>query len=960
MRKLKTVIVVASIAAAIAAMSTANANAGTYNVKQCDPASGAGLDSAWRNWNNTSGWQLFNGCSSGFGVSAAWAAGGDAGWYTALPGGLYIDAVSYSASAGNNDIGTYAMLCYTGGSPTCGYAVRSVNLSQHVGQTTVNDLLVCNDCTGFQVASMRGGSIANGWYSMYNMTFTMDDHVLPSVWNVGGQTTLDSSGGWNRGTKKLEFGAWDGSSGIKSAYSVIDGQSGNPANATDTKSCDYRYFSPCPANSGAVLSVPTTVITDGTHTVQARANDAGDNIGSAPTLTFKVDNTPPAAPVAVTPAAETAAGWQSANDFDLSWTNTGETAETATRSGIARACYDVDPGEGQATNPAEVCVDGALNKLDNIAVPADGTWSVDLSTIDKAGNQSAKTTRLLKLDRTTPGKPTGVANGWIGLDELLQSKKQKWSHPLPVSIGKSDLCGYGFSVTAGQFDDAPTAINYIGKPTEAPIPSDTPEGISYAHFRAISCAGLAGLTETMPVKVDLTNPQSSVSGVPAAGWTNAPGNITTAGTDAMPGSGLDGAIPEDPDVTHGGSVRFDVDGTTAEEHRGGATGSYDASSLAEGTHTLTVTTFDVARNRDEQVFNFGIDKTPPGGAFIGADPEDPTVFKVAATDALSGAAGGEIEYAPIDASGNVGSFKTLATTYDAGLLSASFPDTKLPSGSYALRGRVVDAATNVGYATKDARGHDMVITTPLRTRAGLTLTASRAGKLCAKRQAKTKTGRKRALRQYKKCVKRLRAEGGTDVEVKVAYGRKSVLYGQLANDAGYPIANQKIEIYQQRTGAAIKLVGGATTDSQGRFDYLALAGPSRRIVAYWPGNKKQQDVSASARLAVLSKVSLRVSPRVVHGSKKFTLSGKVFAQEDVSAAGKLVQLQFYNFLRKKWQAGPALVRANANGKFAYSYRVRRTAAARERIRFRAFVPGESSWAYDPGVSSARSITVYKR
>ncbi|MBJ7348648.1 MAG: hypothetical protein JHC87_08785 [Thermoleophilaceae bacterium] len=596
---------------------------------------------------------------------------------------------------------------------------------------------------------------------------------------------------------------------------------------------------------------------------------------------------------------------------------------------------------------------GAVDVLSDAYVPSDGAWSADLWTVDRAGNSSDKQQVDLKLDTTVPGKPTGQANGWIGLAELIGGKDQNWAKPSNWQFVASHFCGYGFSVTQDPNDEAPEFVNVFGDVTNAQIPAGTPEGVNWAHFRAISCAGLAGPAETTPVKVDLTTPQALVTGVPASGWTNAPGSVDVSATDHLPGSGMDPAPPL-KEVTEGASVRFDVDGVTASETRGAAA-SLQGASLAEGNHAVTVKTFDVARNVESQSFSYGVDKTPPTGAFVGSDPTDPTLFHVPVGDSLSGVAGGTIEYAALDADGSEGTFKPLATKLIDGQLVASFPDTKLPQGNYALRAAVADVATNQTHITKLASGQKMVISNPLRQPVGLSFAGLQGQALCKRAKARTKKAKRRAAKRRAACQRKLALRRVIpDALVTARYGQARQLFGQLSDNNGQPLASQKIEIFEQRSSGELKLVGSATTDYAGRFGYKAPGGPSRRIVAYWSGSKTQQDVSATMRLAVPTKVTLRVTPRVVHGRASFTFKGKLFAQDGVSPEGKLVQLQFLN-LQGKWQAGPALVRADKDGLFSYRYSIRRAAVRSERIVFRAFVPAETSWAYDSGASQRRTI-----
>jgi hypothetical protein len=937
-----------------------------YTVFQLDPSRGVG-QSGWAHFGDGGFYRLdygsyvqvtglYNGSYTPAGYWAIWRTPG-------LPGNLYIDSVTYeSIGAAQSGRGVGAGLC-TDAEPYHLYCGQDWLLYQPIENQWIARLSSRAGSKFFKLGMYCGNACpATTWTNgaVRNMAFNMRDVDGPGS-GYAGDSGVNVWGGWTSGNKDVRVWSTDGTSGVERATVYFDGNASHPLADTKLAPCNrvsggYSTFVPCPTGAAMIHDIDTTQLSDGPHTLQHVTYDASGN-ASTMTQNFKVDNTKPAAPDMLDLAGENANGWQSVNDFDLSWQNGGEVAETATQSGISQSCYDVNPGEGQATDPAPVCVNGAISSLPDIQVPDDGIWNTQVWTVDRAGNASDRATEVMRLDTTVPGRTPGVANGWVGLDELLTGKYQFWTVSGNYTAINSQVCGYGFSVSSGQFDEAPTTVNVVGDVTQAQVPAGTPEGISWAHFRAISCAGLYGPSESVEVKVDLTKPQATVTGTPASGWTNNPGVVTVTGTDKMPGSGMDPA-PSGGSVVEGASVRFDLDGAMAKEDAGGA-GSFDAASLPEGAHTLTVKTFDVARNYDEQTFSLGVDKMPPSGAFAGSDPSDPTVFKVPVTDALAGVTGGEVQYAPLDANGKEGTFKPMATKYEGGELVAVFPDTKLPQGQYALRAVVRDAATNEGYVTNNVNGKRMVITNPLRDRVGLAFSATKHGKACKRKKAKTKAGKRKAAKLYKACKKKLAQGKGTDIQVSVRYGRALMLYGTLTDKTGQPIANQKIELYQQRAGDSLRLVGSATTDYAGQFGYKAPGGPTRKVIAYWPGTKTQQDVSASVRMGVATKVSLRVTPKVVRGARSFTFKGKVYAQDGVSAEGKLVQLQFYNYLRKRWQAGPALIRAGKGGNFKYKYRIKRGTAAKEKIMFRAFVPSESSWAYDAGTSRTQTI-IHKR
>lgn len=958
----------AVLTAAPAGFATvAPAQAGSFHVFQCGGVAGAeGLAPGQWGFANDAGApaNAWNQCPGALSLWRNGASGAELkAWTMEMTNPVLnfqqVTFNSHSASAGGSvAIAKFCTHWTTNTCPIASGGTAYALLGQGGdGGTTVQHTFSTDTSGKYFRVELSGGSWNGTYVNIGGLNFTMSDAAALSVPAYRGSSLAENE--WNSGTRSMNRYATDDGAGIDRFYFLTNNAAGssetktvsNPACARVTGG--YNSFIPCPAGQELGTTINTQNLPNGANEVRVFSDDASGNRSGPAVVNFKVDNTAPAEPASVDVAGANAAGWRTGNDFDLSWDNDGETVETASQSGIAKSCYAVQPLVAGGIPVVPVCVNGAVDVLSDAQVPSDGSWSADLWTVDRAGNSSDKQQVDLKLDRTVPGKPTGQANGWIGLAELIGGKDQNWSKPSNWQFVTSHFCGYGFSVTQNQADEAPSYINVLGDVTYQQIPAGTPEGINWAHFRAISCAGLVGPSETTPVKVDLTNPHAQVSGIPESGWTNAPGAVDVTATDHLPGSGMNPA-PADQTIAEGASIRFDVDGALTSETSGG-TASLAGSTLAEGAHALTVRTFDVARNVENQSFNYGVDKTPPTGAFIGGDPSDPTLFRVPVGDALSGVANGTIQYAALDADGNEGAFKPLATKLQDGQLVASFPDTKLPQGNYALRASVQDDATNQSQITKQANGQKMIISNPLRQGVQLSFAGLQRHALCKRAKARTKKAKRRAAKRRAACQKKAALRRvNSDALVTARYGQARLLYGQLSDNNGQPLAGQKLELYEQRAAGDLKLVGSATTDYAGRFGYKAPGGPSRRIVAYWPGSKTQQDVSATMRLAVPTKVKLRVTPRVVHGRSRFTFKGKLFAQDGVSPEGKLVQLQFLN-LQGKWQAGPALVRARKDGSFSYRYSIRRAAVSSERIVFRAYVPAETSWAYDPGASPRRTI-----
>jgi hypothetical protein len=827
---------------------------------------------------------------------------------------------------------------------------------------------------GFQIKATGGAT--GGYFAISTIQATINDTSNPIASKTAGLAVNDSK--WVSGSSvPTGMSSTDAGGGIKSNKLIIL-DNGLQTVAQDAVSCDFTAWNPCPTSRTWNATFDSTALADGSRTAYYSVTDAGDNTATSGNFTIKTDNTKPDAPHNLAPVTNGEDGWSSDNKFGATWTNGAEEAETATQSGLKNILVDVEPTDpGMQSNPAQVTipigetVDGitaTYTSVSGIVFPSKGRWRVRIQIVDAAGNKSVlgddtgNSDGIIDggFDPDAPGKPQGIANGWIGLDELRSGREQLWTLPAKASLGSADYAGVGFSVDQDENAEAPTTVTHPGTDvTSAMIPAFTPEGENWGHIRVISKNDLYGPSEKVAVRVDLTNPKGNVTGVPSTGWTNSPGQISVSGTDTMPGSGMAPGPLDNPDVTLGASIRFNVDNTKVKEDRGAA-GTYNAAGLTEGPHTLKVQTFDVARNHEDQEFSFGVDRTNPSGTFMGTDPEDPTVFKVAAFDALSGPAGGQLQYAPVASMDDPAAYKNMPTFYSDGIVSGVFPDTKVPEGKYALRAFVQDAAGNNALTDKDSGGKRVVIdSSTLRDPVKMTLSGSKTPRICRKKKAKGKAAKKRALKNYKTCIKKRSVETGKDVTVRIGYGRASVLYGRLLNKYGNPITKQTITIKQSGLGMPLTTVGGATTDEDGYFTYKSPRGISRNVYATWAGTKTMQDATAVARINVATKVSFRVNPRRVRGARKFKLSGKIYADPGISKKGKLVQLQFWNPNRKKWQAGPALVRTNASGKFTYTYKIKTKPASAERIKFRAYVPVETSWAYANGYSGVRTVIHYR-
>jgi PKD repeat protein len=122
----------------------------------------------------------------------------------------------------------------------------------------------------------------------------------------------------------------------------------------------------------------------GTHTIEHRSRDAAGNAEAASSFQVKVDAAAPTVAAAVTPgAADGKDGWfVTAPRLELSG------ADAAGGSGLARVEYRLDGGDWETYGePFEL---------------GDGTWEVEVRAFDNAGQASAVTSRVFKVDATAP------------------------------------------------------------------------------------------------------------------------------------------------------------------------------------------------------------------------------------------------------------------------------------------------------------------------------------------------------------------------------------------------------------------------------------------------------------------------------------------------------------------------------------------------------------------------------
>jgi hypothetical protein len=331
--------------------------------------------------------------------------------------------------------------------------------------------------------------------------------------------------------------------------------------------------------------------------------------------------------------------------------------------------------------------------------------------------------------------------------------------------------------------------------------------------------------------------------------------------------------------------------------------------------------------------NVRFDPTPPTATIEPMNPDDPTRIDVAASDAVSEVASGEVE---VQRDGDT-VWHALPTSLSSNGLTATLDDSELPDGAYHVRAHVVDAAGNERTTTTLPDGNTMALSLPLRIKTRLAV-----GKL---KRVLARSSRRGHRRYRRILVERPHA----------GYGRTILLHGRLTTPGANPLANAGVEVWEQVSlpGAGWTHLANIETSRTGRFTYRALRGPSRLVQFRYGGTATVRPRRSTVALLVRGSTSLDVGRHRVVNGDYVTFHGHLRGKP-VPAEGKLVELQV--FTRRRWRTF-AQPRANpSTGRWSYRYQFE-AVRGRERFRFRARVRKEDGYPYELGTSRRVAVVV---
>ena len=614
--------------------------------------------------------------------------------------------------------------------------------------------------------------------------------------------------------------------------------------------------------------------------------------------------------------------WHRTRGFGLHWSNPPQGGG----SPVAAIHYRLLNPTGQVVTPA-TRIDWPATSIEPLRVPeVPGAYTAEIWLENGDGVEGVPVTAKLRFDDVRPGTADPLpAPGWLG----------RSSFPYAIRLGRptgpnpaSGIRGYAVSLDRSPSGDpcaspdscAETETDLRGTDDDTLLVPALPEGTNYVHAVAVSGSGMKSASAGHAVlRVDRTDPVTRLVGVPA-GWTNRPVALTAKATDAASGMATGGQA--------GPFTAIRVDGAAPVTALGDTVG---ATVIGNGIHGVSSYARDAAGNvagsssgqapghMPDGTATVRIDTDPPALTFAGSqDPRDPEAIEAHVSDALSGP---DLARARI-AVRRVGSGERLAilpTAVRGSELTAHWSSESYPPGEYEFQATAYDVAGNSASTGLRANGSRMVLQNPLKVSTTLL----------------TRLGRR-------------------DGAAPLPYGDAASFKGRLIAGRRAPLANARVRIVERFVaGEQRERISTTQTDTSGSFAFRLAPGPSREVVAFFPGTPTLRSASSQAlQLGVSGGVKMKASSKHASiGGPPVIFRGAIAGT--IPPDGKLVQLQF-RLPGLPWTEFRSF-RTGPQGRFRYVYRFADDDSRGVSFQIRAFAPPQAGWPYEPAGSRPVSI-----
>lgn len=358
-------------------------------------------------------------------------------------------------------------------------------------------------------------------------------------------------------------------------------------------------------SDGTWSFTPQTPLANGSHTFTLSATDpAGNSSAVSSGFVLTIDATPPAAPVIVSVADNTAP----VTGIVPNGGSTNETRPTLSGTGEAGATISIYNGSA-LVGTTQVQANGSWSFTPSTSLGA-GVWNLTATATDAAGNTSAASEiRSFTIDTTAPAAPV--------IDTVYDG-----TGPITGNLSSGQITDEARPVMSGTREANTTIRLYDNGTLLAEIPADNSSSWRYTpdaslatgnHVITVIAVDAAGnvspVSDSVNFVVDTTPPLTPV--------------ITSVSDDQAPGLGTiaNGQNTNDPTPTFSGTAEAGatitlyengtVIGTTTAQPDGAW--SVSTSTLASGTHVITAVATDAAGNSspNSTAFTLTVDTTAP-------------------------------------------------------------------------------------------------------------------------------------------------------------------------------------------------------------------------------------------------------------------------------------------------------------------------------------------------------------
>ena len=372
-------------------------------------------------------------------------------------------------------------------------------------------------------------------------------------------------------------------------------------------------------------------LADGAYTVEATATDDAGNATTAGPNTFTVDTSAPVLTVS------TPTDGSSTND------DTPEISGNIDDPGATVTVVVLDD-QGNAIETLTPTVDANGDWSIDASQLAEGTYSVQVSAIDGAGNASNTVNNTFTVDLTDPTVSiTGPADGSTTSDDTPTITGTVSEPVATVTVEITDSNGNVIETLT------PTVGAGGGWTVDA---SQLADGDYTVSATATDAAGNTSAPVSNGFTVDTNAPTITIV-TPASGTATSDNTPTVSGTAAIGATVTVEITDSNGNVVETQTPTVDVNGNW----------TFDAAQLADGAYTVEATATDIAGNSASTTSSFEVDTSIP--AVTLDTPADGT-FTNNSTPTFSGTSdepGAMITVEITDSNGNV--VETLTTTVDA-------------------------------------------------------------------------------------------------------------------------------------------------------------------------------------------------------------------------------------------------------------------------------------------------------